>query len=113
MRVSSGSWRTRLCPLWNASGISIHRKIELYFAAVDMAAVVHRHGFDTFAKHLPYDLSCANRRGTTCENTPEVYNGGWVCLRGIQKSTLAGSERDWVTSARFGLLLRDTNSGFI
>lgn len=41
------------------------------------------HGFYTFAKHLPHDLSCANRRGTTCENTLEVHNGGRVCLRGM------------------------------
>ncbi|RGM14880.1 hypothetical protein DXC29_03180 [Bifidobacterium pseudocatenulatum] len=47
------------------------------------------------------------------KNTPKVGDGGWVCLRGMQKSTLAGDERDWVTPARFGLLLRDTNSGFI
>ena len=32
---------------------------------------------------------------------------------GDAKIDLAGDERDWVTPARFGLLLRDTNSGFI
>ena len=46
---------------WNASRIGIHQKIELHFAAVDMAVVVHHYGFDTTAKHFPHDLGYTNR----------------------------------------------------
>ena len=49
---------------WNASRIGIHQKIELHFAAVDMAVVVHHYGFDTTAKHFPHahDLGYTNRQ---------------------------------------------------
>ena len=45
------------------------------------------------------------------KNTPKVGDGGWVCLRGMQKSTLAGDERDWVTPARFVLRLKKHQFG--
>ena len=50
---------------WDAGRIGIHQKIELHFAAVDMAVVVHHYGFDTTAKHFPHDLGYANRHWIT------------------------------------------------
>lgn len=47
------------------------------------------------------------------KNAPEVSDGGWVCLRGMPKSTLEGNERGLAVSARFVLRLKNTNSGFI
>lgn len=47
------------------------------------------------------------------KNTPEVSDGGWVCLRGMPKSTLEGNERGLAVSVRFVLRLKNTNSGFI
>lgn len=47
------------------------------------------------------------------KNTPEVSDGGWVCLRGMPKSTLEGNERGLTVPARFALRLTNTNSGFI
>lgn len=49
----------------DAGRIGIHQKIELHFAAVDMAVVVHHYGFDTTAKHFPHDLGYANRHWIT------------------------------------------------
>ena len=46
----------------DAGRIGIHQKIELHFAAVDMAVVVHHYGFDTTAKHFPHDLGYTNRQ---------------------------------------------------
>ena len=40
------------------------------------------------------------------KNAPEVNDGGWVCLRGMPKSTLEGNERGLAVSARFVLRLK-------
>ena len=60
----------------DAGRIGIHQKIELHFAAVDMAVVVHHYGFDTTAKHFPHDLGYANRHWITVPE-PELnrHNG--------------------------------------
>lgn len=44
---------------------------------------------------------------------PKVDGGGWMCLRGMPKSTLEGNERGLAVPARFVLRLKNTNSGFI
>lgn len=61
---------------WNASGISIHQKIELHFVAVDMAVVVHHHGFDTAAEHLPHDLGYSNRHWITAPEPESTRHNG-------------------------------------
>ena len=35
------------------------------------------------------------------KNTPEVSDGGWVCLRGMPKSALEGNERGFGSSCVF------------
>ena len=45
------------------------------------------------------------------ENTPEVSDGGWVCLRGMPKSTLEGNERGLAVPARFVLRLKKHQFG--
>lgn len=61
---------------WNASGISIHQKIKLHFVAVDMAVVVHHHGFDTAAEHLPHDLGYSNRHWITVPEPESTRHNG-------------------------------------
>ncbi|VWQ35346.1 hypothetical protein BIFLH23_01061 [Bifidobacterium longum subsp. infantis] len=71
---------------WNASRIGIHQKIELHFAAVDMAIVVHHYGFDTTAKHFPHDLGYANRHWITIpEPESNRHNGRYRLFLLIQK----------------------------
>ncbi len=45
------------------------------------------------------------------ENTPEVSDGGWVCLRGMPKSTLEGNERGLAVPARVVLRLKKHQFG--
>ena len=71
---------------WNASRIGIHQKIELHFATVDMAVVVHHYGFDTTAKHFSHDLGYANRHWiTVLEPGLSRHNGRYRLFSLIQK----------------------------
>ena len=61
-------------------------KIELHFATVDMAVVVHHYGFDTTAKHLSHDLGHANRHWITdLEPGLSRHNGRYRLFSLIQK----------------------------
>ena len=45
------------------------------------------------------------------KNTTEVSDGGWVCLRGMPKSTVEGNERGLAVSMRFALRLKKHQFG--
>ena len=45
------------------------------------------------------------------KNTTEVSDGGWVCLRGMPKSTLEGNERGLAVPMRFALRLKKHQFG--
>lgn len=45
------------------------------------------------------------------KNTTEVSDGGWVCLRGMPKSTVEGNERGLAVPMRFALRLKKHQFG--
>ena len=46
---------------WNKRRIGIDKKIELHFAAINMAVVIHDDSLDAAANHLANNLSYPNR----------------------------------------------------
>ena len=45
----------------NKRRIGINKKVKLYFAAIDVAVIIHDDSFDATAKHLAHDLGYPNR----------------------------------------------------